>query len=194
VDAGSATLDQVLSMLASVAMSQSMQAELAAYRATLSVPVAFTLDDANGGTETVMLDDTPAAAWLPTALAHAETALSVKLLAPLPAMMVSPDPGGFLMADGGGEFRHVGYRGYLYHVNCAVFATSDFSDIAQRQARMLIHCFDSLVWRTHEGRGFGSLVASIEADGPVEESGVRPYRGGGLIAGARVRYSVRTIV
>lgn len=181
-------------MLAAVAMSASMQAEIAAYRATLSVPTAFTLDDANGGTETVTLEDSTAAAWLPSALAHAETALSVKLLAPFPAMMLSTDPGGFLMAEGGGEFRHVGYRGYQYHVNCAVFAGSDKPDIAQRQARMLVHCFDSLVYRTHEARGFGSLVASIEADGPVEESGVRPYRGGGLIAGARVRYSVRTIL
>jgi hypothetical protein len=170
-----------------------MQSEIAAYRATLSVPVAFTLDDANGGTETVTLDDTPAAAWLPAAIAHAETALSAKLLAPFPSLICYPDAGGFLMAEGGGEFRHVGYRGYQYHVNAAAWAKSDFPDLAQRQARMLIHCFDSLVWRTHEGRGFGSLVASIEADGPVEESGVRPYRGGGLIAGARVRYSVRTI-
>jgi hypothetical protein len=194
VNAGSASLDQVLGMMAAVAMSQSMQAEIAAYRATLSVPVAFTLDDANGGTETVTVDDTPAAAWLPTAIDHAATALSVKLLAPFPSLIFYPDAGGFLMAEGGGEFRHVGYRGYQYHVNAAAWAKSDFPDIAQRQARMLVHCFDSLVWRTHEARGFGSLVANIEADGPVEESGVRPYRGGGLMAGARVRYSVRTIV
>jgi hypothetical protein len=181
-------------MMAAVAMSTSMQAEIAAYRTTLSVPVSLTLGDAIGGTETVTLDDSDAAAWLPTALAHAETAMSVRLLAPFPSAMIYPDPGGFMMGEGGGEFHNVGYRGFLYHVNFAVFSSSDHPAIAQRMARMLVHCYDSLVWRTQEARGFGSLVASIESDGPVEEAGVRPYKGAGLISGARIRYAVRTIV
>lgn len=193
MEIGTATLDQVLGMLAATVMSPAMATEIAALSTTLATPVGFTLIDATGTPQSVTLDDSAVAAWLPPSFEFAATALGLKLLGPFPNCMLYADPGRMQPGEGGGEFRGVGYRGFQWMINAAVFANSDKPEIAQRKARMLATCVDRLVWRTHEQRGFGQLVEFIESDGSIDESNAKPLAGHGLVAGARVRFRIATL-
>lgn len=176
---GSAPVSMVMNVMAKLATSQSMAAQLASAQTLLS-PGATTVNliDKSGIFETFdVSEDVPDGGYLDLSVARAQVADSLEITPPFPAIQI-------IGMGGARNVEEADWEEFAYRVSVIALCGGDREPLVQRQAVVTAECYARLMRRD---TSLGGLVKTVRQLMPVEPGG------GGRLKDANVVMTARAI-